>query len=448
MYFGEWLYDYNWNIIPAELHDYTPNNSVDELQKLLYDCAEEMNMHYQCSGSWVYTNDLLDAFHVMGYESATLLKKSNWNIETWKKILRTELDVGRPVLIRGGEIIDWNDWGNVHYFVCDGYDRSNPDMFHFNLGWGNNFYTTSDYTCEINHAVFGDNDYSNSQQIIIGISPTCSQIPHYINSVPYLQVYNLKKETALYNITLPQTGSLLMVENGGNLILTVGNKITLKSGFKAKVGSHFIAQIKNVNDCDCGGNLTVNNWMNAFTPNNDGSNDCLCIPVINANTFTIQVFDRYGHKIFEDAGKVTSNLACVWDGTGLYDCGDFNSMATTTLVIISFFNNCGQKVDNAYLVTAIGIDLSNQNKSFISKKLKDNISAPIIYPNPTTGIIHIGNYDNEKIKSIEIYSSVGVKMFGLQSSNKQIDISNLPNGIYFINITTQNNNFNYKVIKE
>ena len=73
----------------------------------------------------------------------------------------------------------------------------------------------------------------------------------------------------------------------------------------------------------------------------------------------------------------------------------------------------------------------------------------ILYPNPTTGIINI--QAKEKISSVSVYNLTGQKVsFNLPNTEKtSIDISNLPAGIYFVEVTLNNNKTikRYKVIK-
>ena len=54
-----------------------------------------------------------------------------------------------------------------------------------------------------------------------------------------------------------------------------------------------------------------------------------------------------------------------------------------------------------------------------------------IYPNPTTGIL---NVVGEQIGNIEVYEATGRAVMRADNT-EQIDISNLPSGIYFLRIT-------------
>jgi gliding motility-associated-like protein len=48
---------------------------------------------------------------------------------------------------------------------------------------------------------------------------------------------------------------------------------------------------------------------NAFTPNNDGKNDCLCISGEWVDDFHIAIFTRWGEKVYE-----SDNITQCWDG--------------------------------------------------------------------------------------------------------------------------------------
>jgi hypothetical protein len=63
-----------------------------------------------------------------------------------------------------------------------------------------------------------------------------------------------------------------------------------------------------------------------------------------------------------------------------------------------------------------------------------------IYPNPTTGGLTITNYEL-RITDVEVYDIYGRKTASnhllISSSNQQVDVSHLPNGLYFLRIYTE-----------
>jgi hypothetical protein len=58
-----------------------------------------------------------------------------------------------------------------------------------------------------------------------------------------------------------------------------------------------------------------------------------------------------------------------------------------------------------------------------------------VYPNPATDIIHIHSVTSQ-IKNTLIYSVAGQLMQSAPSNSEKINISNLPSGIYFLEIIT------------
>ena len=180
---------------------------------------------------------------------------------------------------------------------------------------------------------------------ITGISPTYDEnIPTNISDVPYTSVSNTKIVQAQQNISLPMSGKTLSVESGGNLSFIAENSITINPGFYAKLGGTF--SVKNEAPTTIEMDITVPTWYNAFTPNGDGINDVFCIDVENANSWEFEAFDNNGRAIFQSAGTITGDKACMWDGSGA------NCMEAYTC-IIRFKNNYGRAVENAYTVTVI-----------------------------------------------------------------------------------------------
>lgn len=80
-----------------------------------------------------------------------------------------------------------------------------------------------------------------------------------------------------------------------------------------------------------------------------------------------------------------------------------------------------------------------------SNKINADIENEIvIYPNPSSSSISIINNDNSLISEIKFLSITGEVIKIVNNNKSNIDISNLPKGIYFLNIKTTNNEMKYK----
>lgn len=95
------------------------------------------------------------------------------------------------------------------------------------------------------------------------------------------------------------------------------------------------------------------------------------------------------------------------------------------------------------------------NKIFTTKYLKFNVKAStsslnansdnfVVYPNPTTGAISIQS--NDELKSVKVFDITG--KFIHEFKEKTFDLSNQNSGIYFLQIQTNKNIYNKKVILE
>ena len=71
-----------------------------------------------------------------------------------------------------------------------------------------------------------------------------------------------------------------------------------------------------------------------------------------------------------------------------------------------------------------------------------------IYPNPTKGIINIENFDNKAIKAIRIIDSSGKLVLKQSSNYQQVDLNQIPKGLYIIQIENDGKTFNQKIVKE
>lgn len=76
---------------------------------------------------------------------------------------------------------------------------------------------------------------------------------------------------------------------------------------------------------------------------------------------------------------------------------------------------------------------------------KFDTSKVTVFPNPTSGIFNVESTLN--IAQIEVFNSVGQKV--LATTNKEINLQNTANGLYFVTVTTnEGTQGTYKLIKK
>ena len=91
-----------------------------------------------------------------------------------------------------------------------------------------------------------------------------------------------------------------------------------------------------------------------------------------------------------------------------------------------------------------GTDTTCQSIYVSGIGLNENAKAAVtIYPNPTSGILHIGGI-NEAITKVDVYSISGQKLKELPVADNEIDISKFAKGMYFLHL---NGETETKIIK-
>ena len=120
--------NYDWDNMT---NSYTGSSTTAQKQAvatLMYHCGVSIDMDYgPTSGApTLLVADALKAY--FGYPSeVTHISRYEYNDADWIALLKSELDLLRPIQYHG------SGSGGGHSFVCDGYDSDN--YFHFNWGW-------------------------------------------------------------------------------------------------------------------------------------------------------------------------------------------------------------------------------------------------------------------------------------------------------------------------
>ena len=147
-----------------------------------------------------------------GYEEYGHTYYESWTTSAWTAMVKAELDKQHPIIYSGASD------GGGHCFVCDGYDSNNK--FHFNWGWSgwnDGYFTLSNLTPGSGGAGGGGYDFSEDQDVIIGIEPDSST---YVDPVDPIDPIDPVDPT-------PGTGAFTLLTNISNL--AAGDEVILVS---------------------------------------------------------------------------------------------------------------------------------------------------------------------------------------------------------------------------
>ena len=166
---------YEWDIMPNSLSSSTPMEQIHAVAILCYHLGVATEMDYSTDGSGT---SLVGGGYGASGRTALLYNfnyrntlypayKSEHTDADWVRILKEDLDAGRPILYAG-----YDSYAG-HAFVFDGYNSS--DQFHVNWGWGgayNGYYTMG----ALNPTGGGvgsnsSNTFNSSNQVLLGVEP-------------------------------------------------------------------------------------------------------------------------------------------------------------------------------------------------------------------------------------------------------------------------------------
>jgi hypothetical protein len=176
----------------------------------------------------------------------------------------------------------------------------------------------------------------------------------------------------------------------------------------------------------------------------------------NCNAAFLLVPDTLPHNYFalnQSIGSGTLNYIWNW-GDGSSPSVGVNP--SHTYATAGFYNICltitdGNGCSDSYCLgsnlavylpqSIITLNVVSQLPPYLG--LETNHSTKmLIYPNPSKGIFYFN--DNSQIKTVKVYNAMGQEVLS-QSNQQQIDLSDLPSGLYFARV---NGNATLKLLKE
>ncbi|MBO4658701.1 MAG: C10 family peptidase [Prevotella sp.] len=162
---------FDWDKMPDVLTTESPQESINEVAKLMLYCGQSTDMDYVATGSGAYTSIIPQRLPKYFNYPKTIhyVYRRSYDEAQWDSLLVRELLNGRPVIYTA-----YTNLTQGHTFICDGYDGNG--LYHINWGWlgaGNGYYRISVACAEGEGLDENIRNYqlSINQSALIGIKP-------------------------------------------------------------------------------------------------------------------------------------------------------------------------------------------------------------------------------------------------------------------------------------
>lgn len=120
-------------------------------------------------------------------------------------------------------------------------------------------------------------------------------------------------------------------------------------------------------------------------------------------------------------------------------CGPFDSASTTL--------DCTANIDSRNVNVQFVDAMFMSSGATLSNKDFELLTGILLYPNPARNTIYIKG-QVAKLTTIDVYSLTGKHIMNIKNNLKEIDVSRLQSGIYFVKLNTKNLTTTKKVIIE
>lgn len=455
-----------------------------QMAQIQYHMGIAVDMMYGPNGSGAYSDDAANALiNYFGMDGNLHLEYAPSPIdESWKSLLRTELEAGRPMYYHG-----FGSGG--HAFNVDGYQGT--DYFHFNWGWSGSF---NGYFY-LNNLNPGGNTFTEGQGAIVGIQPT-GNYPYYCNSTDTL--------TSLHGTIEDGSGPLGNYQENSNcgwLIIPNDSIVSIAltfHRFDLENGSDFLTVYDGTSasapvigvftgsDAPQQAVSTGGAMFIKFTSNQTGNNGgwfasytstrasyCSGLTVLTepegsindgSGSFNYHENSLCKYKIMPDSAK---SITLHFNEFSTYDENDFimifnleNNDLLYTLYGSSnpgtlFFNTSklllmfhSDAVDNAE-----GWNLDYTSSTLTGTEPAREIFNLSVYPNPANESLKITAFGlgNQPV-SLGLFDANGKKALALntrivnQKLDEQLNVNDLPEGVYVLQLITESQVINRKVV--
>ena len=451
--FAHTLYD--WDNMPDDPDYYATPEQIEAVATLMYHCGVSLNMDYGTAASGGSSalglvgqegfasidNSLKDNFHY-SRNMQVKFKDYGFTNDTWRATLIAELNQRHPIVYCGAA-----EQGG-HGFVCDGYDSR--QYLHFNFGWsgvGDGYYTV-DSISPGRGGAGGNVTYTFNLQnaALIGA------VPDYAMQVSDT-VFNFEREATEDSLlfcanasndvawTVSSTADWLTVEPAnfgytgwihfsindnidegervGYIVFTQGNETLRVKVVQMNINEEEMCPLTVVMECTHG-----NGWQNGAYLSLESANGYVFGTARLESGTRDSVDIRVGHK----------DVYAVWHSGG----------GTDRYINYWVRNQYGENyVEAVYAYQTGGTHLIPWPCAHVDIEEPASKNEVEIFPVPTKGNLTVRS---EGIKKVDIMDVGGRTLVSSQKGN--LNISDLPNGVYFVRVTTISGSTVQRIVKK
>jgi len=480
--FGETTYDWDGMV------DNTGNQVNLPIALIGYHAAISVSMNFGPDGSGAYSSDVPSAmFNYFKYSNTISYKqRSFYQIAAWKNMIQTELNLSRPIYYSGVE-----PGGGGHAFVVDGYNL-NDDMYHFNFGWGgygNGWFLITDaggftssqgmvhniVPADVNYPYGCTPDYERNS-LVGSFEDGSGPLENYTanancswlinpqteqDSVKSLKLNFVALDTDVNDIITIYDGETVGAEVLGTysgtalppgFINSTGNKVLIvfEANGDATTGSGWKIEYASILPTYCSGLTTFTTPTGSF---DDGSgsfyyrNNTNCMWKIepqwaNGVTMTFTEFDTEpGADVLKVYNGANNQLLGEFSGNQIPD----PIYAESGKLFLTFQSN-GAINHAGWAVEYEAGNVSVKDPHAAAEDLR-------VYPNPATNMLNVSFTRNEMTSfTIKLISITGKVVYSEKVTSfsgsylNSIDLREISNGVYFLNLITDTGTSAEKVI--
>ncbi|RSK40349.1 T9SS type A sorting domain-containing protein [Mangrovimonas spongiae] len=239
--------------------------------------------------------------------------------------------------------------------------------------------------------------------------------------------------------------------NGNTLDVVVTNSTFINNDYNSTYGNSIMVSGNGSANLNVNNSIFWNNTTNGVASTRDISNGAEtnydvvinnAIAAVPNNAGTYGTFSATNVTTLDPATdnlNLDSNYKPTASSSYIIDQGD------NSYYDVALFGDLDLSGNTRFFNTTIDLGAYEYNSTLGVDNVSLAINSVKLYPNPATDIVHINT--NETIKNVTVFNINGQKVLEVPNQS-QINVSNLPTGMYFLSIKTNQSNKNIKILKQ